>query len=152
MPAEQFGGQRSCWREVTKNRRQHCEETDPVFAQMHADPRNLLPAIGLLNQYRSNLRYGEIQGEPREFGSCDFERSAPGSGARVIEPPDQLKGDVARINLYFAWRYNAEGYQLSKQQRQLFEAWSRQDPPDAWERERERRIKKATNTGNPILN
>ncbi len=151
VPAEDFGRQRPCWREVQKDRRGHCEETDPVFAQMHADPRNLLPALGLLNQYRSNLRYAEISGESRAFGSCDFERNPLGNGERTIEPPNALKGDVARVYLYFERTYGSSGYRVSRQQMQLFLAWSKLDPPDAWELERDRRIEKLTGTSNPIL-
>ena len=40
---------------------------------------------------------------------------------------------------------------LSKQQRQLMAVWDKQDPIDAWERERNLRIKKAQGHGNPFV-
>lgn len=153
VPAADFGRQRPCWREVGARRpkesaREFCERTDPAFARMHADPRNLVPAIGLLNQYRSDLRYAEIPGEEREYGTCDFERSATGGGERSIEPPAGVKGDVARIYFYYEARH---GHRIGRQQRQLFEAWSRMDPPDDWELERDRELERVTGVVNPVL-
>jgi deoxyribonuclease-1 len=43
------------------------------------------------------------------------------------------------------------GFRLSRQDRQLFTAWSRQDPPDTWEIERDRRIKAIQGLGNRFV-
>jgi len=48
-----------------------------------------------------------------------------------------VRGDVARIYFYMEDRY---GLKISRKQRQLFEAWSKQDPIDQWEKERANRI------------
>ncbi len=44
--------------------------------------------------------------------------------------------------------FHAGGIRVSRQQRQLFEAWGRQDPVDTWEMERERRIAEIGGAGN----
>jgi deoxyribonuclease-1 len=76
-----------------------------------------------------------IPGEQREFGACNFEVD---SSIRRVEPPESVQGDVARTMFYMA---NTYGFNLSRQDEQLYTAWSRQDPPDAWEVERNRLIK-----------
>ena len=43
------------------------------------------------------------------------------------------------------------GFNLSRQDQQLYTAWSRQDPPDAWEIERNRRIQAIQGKGNRFV-
>ena len=59
-----------------------------------------------------------------------------------------IQGDIARVMLYMADTYRLT---LSRQDQQLFTAWSRQDPPDAWEIERNRRIKAIQGQGNRFV-
>ena len=150
VPAADFGRQRACWRSAPEGTspRDHCRRADETFKAMEGDPFNLHPALGTLNAHRSDYRYGEVQGEPREFGRCDFEMSAPGSG-RFIEPPEDFKGDAARVYFYFEARY---GHRIGRSQRRLFEAWDKQDPVSEWERTRARMIFERTGMKNSILN
>ncbi|WP_379910950.1 endonuclease [Marinobacterium aestuariivivens] len=132
VPAWEFGHQLQCWQD---GGRKACKK-DPTFRAMEADLYNLVPTVGELNGDRSNFRYGMIEGEPRAYGQCDFEVDFK---ARVAEPAENVRGDVARIYFYMEDRY---GMKISRKQRQLFEAWSKQDLIDQWERERSRRIEK----------
>lgn len=146
FPAAQFGNFRPCWRDPgafpecvkspgkTVSGRECCQKVDPVFEAAHNDLQNLVPAVGEVNGQRSDFGWGMIPGEKREFGRCDFEVD---SSLRRVEPPEAIQGDIARIVFYMADTY---GFNLSNQDRQLYTAWSRQDPPDAWEVERNRRI------------
>ena len=146
FPAAQFGNFRPCWRDPgafpecvkspgkTVSGRECCQKVDPVFEAAHNDLQNLVPAVGEVNGQRSDFGWGMIPGEKREFGRCDFEVD---SSLRRVEPPEAIRGDIARIMFYMA---NTYGFNLSNQDRQLYTAWSRQDPPDAWEVERNRRI------------
>lgn len=99
-----------------------------AFRLAESDPYNLLPALGSLNARRSNHPYAEIPGEARAYGRCDFELR----DARV-EPPEEIKGDVARISLYYAQRY---ALPFSDTELQQFQAWSAQDPVSETERYR----------------
>lgn len=84
---------------------------NPDFVRAENDPNNLLPALGVLNARRSDHPYGEVNGEPRVFGTCDFEKAPAvinGKNETVYEPPNDLKGDAARISPYFANRYGVE--------------------------------------------
>jgi hypothetical protein len=71
-----------------------------------ADLQNLWPAFARVNSSRSRLRYGELAGEEtRRFTEfCpDFERA---SGPKaVVEPHDEVKGDVARSLVYMHFVY-----------------------------------------------
>jgi deoxyribonuclease-1 len=141
MPAHQFGNFRQCWREPKKvcagkdvTGRQCCEAEDPVFETAHNDLHNLFPAVGEVNGDRSNFNWGMVEGNKREYGACPMEID---ESIRRAEPPDNVKGNVARVMFYMEDTY---GFKLSDQDRQLFTVWSKQDPPDAWEIERNQRI------------
>ncbi|GAA0794229.1 endonuclease [Marinobacterium sediminicola] len=141
VPAWEFGHQLQCWQE---GGRKACQK-DTRFRQMEADLYNLVPAVGELNGDRSNFRFGMIPGEPRAYGACDFEVDFK---QRVAEPAEQVRGDIARTYFYMEDRY---GLRLSRKQRQLFEAWSRQDPVDQTELQRARRIAVIQGHRNPFV-
>ena len=85
-----------------------------------------------------------IAGEKREFGACDVE-IAEGR----IEPRPDIRGDVARTYLYMDWAY---GHGLvSESSRKLLEAWGKEDPVDAWEQERARRIERLQRNTNLFI-
>jgi len=146
FPAAQFGGFRPCWRSPkdfpecvkssgkTVSGRECCQRVDPVFESAHNDLMNLVPSVGEVNGQRRDYNWGMIPGEQRAFGTCNIEMDGD---TRRAEPPENVMGDISRIMLYMADTY---GFNLSNQDRQLYTAWSRQDPPDAWEVERNRRI------------
>ena len=157
FPAAQFGNFRPCWRDPRSfptcikadgsalSGRKCCEQVDPVFETAHNDLFNLVPAVGEVNGKRSDYNWGMIQGEPRVFGTCNMEVD---SSIRRVEPPESVQGDIARTMLYMADTY---GFNLSRQDQQLYTAWSRQDPPDTWEIERNRRIKAIQGKGNRFV-
>ena len=128
MPAENFGRAFAEWREgspqcvnaktgkLYKGRK--CDETNPEFQRMESDLHNLAPAIGAVNAARKNYRFGMVpEGVQSAFGeSCNFKIHD-----RTVEPPDSVKGLVARTHLYMAATY-PKRFRLSRQQQQLFEA------------------------------
>ena len=132
MPAENFGKHLPCWRE---GGRKACQK-DPVFQKMEADMMNLVPAIGELNGDRSNYRYGANEPKIGQYGQCNFEVDFEANRA-YVKP--EIRGDIARIYFYMSEKYNIN---LSKQERQMMEAWDKLDPIDEWEKERIQRIKK----------
>ncbi len=143
VPAHAFGQTRQCWREpicTTKKGKAYkgrrcCEKVDPVFRAMVSDLNNLVPAVGELNGDRSHFNFTMLEGEPRQYGSCDFEVDFK---ARKAEPRPEVRGDIARTYFYMHYTY---GLPISKKQWRLFDVWDRQDPVDEWERERRQRIK-----------
>lgn len=134
MPASYFGRKMPCWHRAPKGEsgRHHCEDTSDAFNTMEGDLYNLQPSVGALNAIRSDHPYGMIAGEKRAFGQCDFEDSG-----YVTEPPPWFRGDAARTWFYMSKTY---GIPIEPGMRAMFERWAREDPPDAWEIERARRI------------
>ena len=115
------------------------------FRTMEADMYNLVPAVGELNGLRSNYSYSDIPGEKREFGNCDFEIED-----RKAEPRPEIRGDIARIYFYMDDAYPGRGI-ISKKNQKLFMAWDKEDPVDAWECERCRRIEKIQGNENHFV-
>lgn len=145
FPAAKFGNYRRCWRQpkaFAKCReadgdvlsgRACCLRVDPIFVAAHNDLHNLVPALGLINARRSDYDWDMLfRGE--RFGACEMRIDGHG---RRVQPPVHRRGDIARIMLYMQ---NTYGFQLSRQDQQLYAAWNNADPPDAWEIERDRRI------------
>lgn len=67
---------------------------------------------------------------------------------RRVQPPDSVRGDIARTMLYMQDTY---GFRLSRQDQQLYAAWNNADPPDAWEIERDKRIARVQGKGNEYV-
>jgi deoxyribonuclease-1 len=112
---------------------------------MEADLHNLVPAVGEINGLRSNYSFAMIPGEPRRFGLCDMEIEN-----RKAEPPEAVRGDIARTYKYMEAAYPGRGI-ISGKNRKLFDAWDRQDPVDDWECEREKRIAKIQGNHNGFV-
>lgn len=153
LPAENFGRAFPEWRDGApicvdsrgrSYRGRKCAETNPEFRRMESDLHNLAPAIGAVNAARRNYRFGLLPSAESSFGSCAMKIRG-----RVAEPPDSVKGFVARTHLYMADAY-ASRYKLSRAQRRLFEVWNDTYPPDEWECERERRIASVQGNRNTI--
>ena len=128
MPASTFGRHFACWREklCTKKKgkkykgRKCCEKIDSKFKRTEAELYNLWPANGLTNGARSNYKFSSISGNQKFYG-CNFKIQN-----RSVEPSDQSKGIVARANLFMSDKYNIN---LSKAQRNLFNAWNKKFKP-----------------------
>lgn len=155
VPAYYFGSERACWTKGNKKcvkadgtkfkGRACCAAVDKTFKRIEADLHNLTPAVGELNGDRSNLPYGMVAGEAREYGACDFEI---GGEPRVTEPRPEVRGEAARIWLYMSDTYSVA---LTGEQRKMFEAWSKSDPVDDWERLRNRRVEAVQGNTNPYV-
>ncbi|MEA3640339.1 MAG: endonuclease [Lamprobacter sp.] len=145
FPAAQFGNFRRCWRQPEAYRacreangtlmsgRACCLKVDKTFLVAHNDLQNLIPAVGMINGDRRDYNWGMVPTGKR-YGACDIRIDA---GSRRAQPPDALRGDIARIMFYMRDTY---GFRLSWQDEQLFTAWNNLDPPDAWELKRQQRI------------
>ncbi|CDZ79367.1 Nuclease NucM precursor [Legionella massiliensis] len=134
MAVEHFSQHFDCWRipictdaqgRAFKGRK-CCEHVDAQFRHVESELYNLWPAVGLINQARSNYRFGVLPGNDRYYG-CSFKID---KRLRRVEPADEVKGIVARAYLFMSDYYQIS---LSSAQRQLFQAWNRQFAPTIWE-------------------
>jgi deoxyribonuclease I len=140
VPAWVIGHQRQCWQ---KGGRSNCAKHDRAFQLAEADLHNLVPAVGEVNGDRSNYRFGMLTQAPTQYGACpmvvDFKQ-------RTAMPPESTRGAVARTYFYMRDKH---GIRLSRKDRQVLEAWSRQYPVNNWERWRNYRIACAIGWSNP---
>lgn len=154
MPVSLWGCNRACWKGalcVNKKGKAYggrgcCEKIDKEFIKIEADLHNLVPEIGELNALRSNYRFGILPHiQKQQFGACCFKIDEE---TRRVEPRVEVRGMVARVYLYMSKIHHIH---LSDSQRQLFEAWNRQYPPDDWEIERDKRIAQIQGNHNPYI-
>ena len=155
VPVHAFGQSFKAWRDGDiacvdrkgkRYRGRRCStKVVPLFRKMSSDLYNLRPVVGALNALRSNFRMGEVEGEARGFGSCDVE-----IGAGVFEPPDDVKGDVARTYLYMDAAYPGHGI-LGRKQRKLMNAWHRLDPVSDDERRWAQDVEAIQGNANPFI-
>jgi deoxyribonuclease-1 len=155
VPPDKFGGHRKCWKSGSPeckdakgrrlNARQCCwlRGVDDVYRKAFVDLHNLVPVVSEIAQARKGLPFGEVDGEPREFGTCDFE-----VGEKTVEPAESIRGDIARVYLYMAHAYEMP---LEESEEAMFEKWHKADPPSDWERERNLRIKEVQKVGNKFI-
>lgn len=110
--------------------RKQCQANSAKFRHIEADLHNIYPAQINVNKARSNYRFGEVPGELRQFGACDFEVS---DNMRIAEPAASKRGKIARAMLYMADQYDLS---LHKKNEKLLKKWHRQAPPDREEKRR----------------
>lgn len=121
------------------------EKMNIKFRFMQCDLYNLVPAIGEIRGLRSNYSYGMVQGEKTGFGNCDIEIAY-----NEVEPPAEVRGDIARIYFYMDWAYPAYDL-IDKENLKLFKTWDQKDPIDEWECQRARRIEEIQKNENPFV-
>lgn len=123
VPADRMLEGRACATDPDRqgSPRTWCRKVDPDFRAMEADLHNLHPAIGQLKAERLNRRYGEVPGEPRRFGQCDFEVDD-----HVAEPKEDIRGDIARI---YAYTVRVYGLKLTDEESQRLAQWYMSDFP-----------------------
>lgn len=152
VPASWFGQTRACW--ILKEKaypscegmsgRKCCEHVNEHFDLAHNDPNNLFPSSGEVNGDRSNHPYGEIEGEERVYGSCDFEVGLADVG-KIAEPPAGApRGTIARAMLYMSEVYGVN----VKLPFDTIWQWHVENPAEAWEIERAARIAEETGLQN----
>ncbi len=155
VPAHSFGQSFVEWREghpdcVTskgkKFKGRDCAgKINTIYRHMQSDMYNLRPAVGEVNGRRSNYSFAMIEGEKREFGSCNMEIQD-----KKAEPPDERYGDIARTYFYMESAYPGRGI-ISEKNQKLFTAWNNLDPVDEWECERNRLIENIQGNINHVV-
>jgi deoxyribonuclease-1 len=160
VPPSRFGVYRRCWQQWSTSKgddpiaRQQCARVDEEFREMEADLYNFHPVIAELSAQRGDNPFANVHGEPRDFGACDFESQSDMGKKRKIEPPADVRGDLARVYLYMAARYGKGSdwkIKLPREQRQLYEKWAEADPVDERERARACRIAAIQGWTNPYV-
>lgn len=141
VPAWTFGHQLQCWQE---GGRKNCAK-DAGYRRIESDLHNLQPSVGEVNGDRANFMYGQWRGGEGQYGQCamkvDFKN-------KLAEPPQQARGAIARTWFYMRDQYKIS---MSSQQTQLMTAWSKLNPVNSWECERDKRIARVQGNHNPYV-
>lgn len=95
-----------------------CYNKEHIFPQgyfnkaspMVSDIHHIVPTDGKVNGMRSNFPFGKVGSANfiSENGSKRGTSASPNYSGTVFEPIDEFKGDVARMILYFATRYESK--------------------------------------------
>ncbi len=126
-------------------KRWQCRKRSERFNRIEADLHNLYPADSSINEARSNFRFGNIAGEQRVFGSCDFEIDRR---RRIAEPGPNARGKIARSMFYMHDQY---GLYLKRELSRLLLKWHFQHPPDRKEKRRNEAIEMLQGTRNRYI-
>lgn len=134
------------------SRRVYRERSDR-FNIMEAGLHNLHPAIGKVNQDRSNFKFAIIGGDDgdkvyqhnRIPGGCDFEYNEDSDS---VEPPKNVRGDAARAVFYIMYEYGAR---IDNEMAELLVKWHTDDPVSAHERFRNDKIEELQGNRNIFI-
>ncbi|WP_426138908.1 endonuclease [Pseudomonas sp. DWP3-1-2] len=142
VPAWQIGHLRQCWQH---GGRKNCTKNDDIYQKAEADLHNLVPSIGEVNGDRSNFSFGWLPAKTGQYGSCltqvDFK-------AKKVMPRPAIRGMIARTYFYMSKHYNLR---LSRQDRQLYQAWNKTYPVEGWEQQRNQRVACVMGHGNEFV-
>ena len=125
--------------------RARCRENSPRFNRIEADMHNLYPALSTINKARGSLPYGDVEGEPRRFGACDFEIDYR---RRIVEPRPASRGNIARAMFYMKETY---GLKIYNRQGRVLKKWHEEDPPNREEVRRNDLIEAVQGTRNRFI-
>jgi len=118
-----------------------CREESPEYQRITSDLHNIVPADARIDLERSTAVFEELPDEV-PAGTCGLKRSF-----QIIEPPDDIKGDIARAILYMVETYNLP---LQGSLRQ-YQHWNTMDPPSPQEIERNRQIQELQGNSNRFI-
>jgi deoxyribonuclease I len=152
VPAAAFGHSFPEWREGHprcvdhKGKKFHGRKCARIasaeFARIEADLHNLFPVVGEVNGLRGDLPMGVLDGPDHPHaagGTFRFGGCASAIDHGVFLPRREVRGDLARAYKYMNQSY-PERKLIDDAHRAVFDAWDKEDPPDPWERERNKRI------------
>jgi uncharacterized protein len=122
------------------------------------DIHHLRPTDASVNSTRGHLDFDEGGNSQGECADCYYDSDS-------FEPPNRVKGDVARMLMYMAVRYEGDGGELDLEladkvntyptpfhgKLSVLLKWSKMDPPDAFEKHRNDVIQSIQGNRNPFI-
>lgn len=132
VPAHAFGHSFKEWRQpekYCKREKSHkkisprkCAKRNKLYKEMESNIYNLVPTVGSINAIRSNYSFAELGENALTLCSNGFKILK-----NKVMPPNNIKGDIARIYMYMSQKYPGRGI-ISKKNKKLFQAWNKLDP------------------------
>ncbi|WP_241566997.1 endonuclease [Hahella sp. KA22] len=118
-----------------------CRENNEAYRRMASDLHNIYPEDARFELERRAAKFEELGNEVKA-NECGI-RQVFG----IIDPPDDIKGDIARSLLYMHTTYNLPLYGNLDQ----LKRWSRADPPTPEEIARDIQIRELQGNSNPFI-
>ena len=139
---------------------------------MYTDMYHVVPTCAYANWNRSNLPYGEVEGEASWENGCSKvgqSGESLGNSIPAFEPPARFKGDIARIYFYMVtcyrdknlaqsagtwfFKYSSKGVVSfrSNKVKELLMKWHRNDAVSDEERRRASRVAAIQGNHNPFV-
>lgn len=108
-----------------------------------SDPHNVYPVQRRVEIDRRGTQFGDLREDIKAASdNCPYQLSF-----QTFDPPKYARGNVARAMLYMHVIHDLPLVGSLE----MYQRWSRQDPPDDEERERNEAIKAMTGQGNPFI-
>ncbi len=129
VPDSFYGRNRECMNEeicVSKytgkpySGKRCCRQSDAAYRKMEADLFNLIPVVSAIADKRKDQIFMKVGKAEHVVGKVKMD-------GKAIEPPDNLKGDIARVYLYMNQRY---GLALSLEEKEDYYYWHKLDSVD----------------------
>ncbi len=118
-----------------------CRSDSEQYGRMASDLHNIVPADGKFELKRSNAKFEDLSDNVPE-SDCGTKRLF-----QVLEPPADVKGDIARAIFYMHATYNLPLIGNID----MLKRWHTQDPASKEEIERNRRIAEIQGNENPFI-
>ena len=155
VPAQNFGKTFDTWQNGHPNctygkgkkfkGRKCAEQESEDFRYMYTDMYNLYPSIGAVNFLRANFNLTQFNPrQPTTFGTCQLKIAR-----NKAEPPDAVKGLIARTYFYMETTYPR--YKISSAMREILQTWNKRYPISKWECVRAYRIENLQGNANDIV-
>ena len=135
FPAKLFWQKLSCGKDL--NPREACL-SDRKFVLPYTDLHNLYYTQAQLNNDKSDLPWCDTKkgldyGYGFKIDRTQIVITSYGKVKGCVSPPDNFKGDVARLSFYLVEKYKIE---FTSKELEMFKVWDKLDPKDKKETER----------------
>ena len=114
---------------------------DNRYRQISSDLHNIVPVRTRVEMRRRSVRYENL-GESARVDDCGIRESA-----QFFEPPEQVKGDVARTVAYMVDTYGLPWIGATA----VFQGWNELNPPSDDELARHRQVAELQGNENPFV-
>jgi deoxyribonuclease-1 len=118
-----------------------CLRSSEQYQEIMSDLHNIVPADAYFEFKRKNSAFGALD-ETVAANECGIRKRQ-----HVIEPPDRIKGDIARVIFYMHERYKLP----LQSSLSLLTLWHKNDPVSEAEIERNKNIDKIQRNENPFI-
>ncbi|EPZ51072.1 nuclease, EndA/NucM family [Bacteriovorax sp. BAL6_X] len=120
-------------------------EYDDMVADMH----HLFPTDSFVNSMRASYHYGEVdENKLQDCGQSKFGKNKKYPTMPLFEPPNEVKGDIARGLFYFAVTYELP---INDREEEFLRAWDKLDPVSEFEKFRNDEVEKYQGNRNPFI-